>query len=95
MADEAPAVSGWSPVGDKIAGSRISATGDLEPELLASPSVEVLRQLLSLATAAIVVATLYFDQDVLIPTTLAVILTFIHAQVVNPLHCGSGERRRF
>ena len=85
MIDEASATSGWCPVGDKIAGSRDSASGELESDVAPSAHVAVLRQLLGLATAAISIATLYFGQDVLIPITLAVMLAFILSPVVNVL----------
>lgn len=85
MADEASAISGWSPVGEAVAGSRDSASGELSPDLMPTAQVAVLRQLLGLATAAITVATLYFGQDVLIPITLAVMLAFILSPVVNAL----------
>lgn len=85
MEGEASATSGWSPVGEKVAGSRDSASGELQADVVPSAHVAVLRQLLGLATAATLVATLYFGQDVLIPITLAVMLAFILSPVVNLL----------
>src|SRR5215212_6131363 len=44
-----------------------------------------LRTLVSLAVAAVVVATLYLAQDVLIPITLAVMLSFVLSPLVDLL----------
>lgn len=85
MADEVSGVTGWSPVGDKVAGARDEVSGELRPDPSLSAQVAVLRQILALAIAAITVATLYFGQGVLIPITLAVILSFILSPVVNVL----------
>ena len=85
MTNEASVTSGWSPVGEKVAGSRDSASGELQSDLAPSAHVAVLRQLLGLATAAISIATLYLGQDVLIPITLAVMLAFILSPVVDVL----------
>ena len=57
MADDVSAVSGWTPVGEKIAGSRDVATGELEPDRARSETTKTLRQLLGLATATIAIAT--------------------------------------
>jgi predicted PurR-regulated permease PerM len=48
-------------------------------------SVPEIRSLLSLAVAAVVVAALYFGQDVLIPITLAVLLSFVLSPLVDLL----------
>ena len=85
MADDVSAVSGWTPVGEKIAGSRDVATGELEPDRARSETAKTLRQLLGLATATIAIATLYFGQDVLVPITLAVMLSFVLSPMVNLL----------
>lgn len=84
VADDA-AVAGWMPVGDKVAGARDTSSGDLQPDRSRSEHTRVLRQLLGLATAAVAVATLHFGQDVLVPITLAVMLAFILAPLVNML----------
>ena len=85
MVDEMTAVSGWTPAGYKVAGSRDAVTGELEPDRARSETASNLRQLLGIATAAIVVATLYFGQDVLVPITLAVMLSFILSPLVDLL----------
>ena len=85
MANDGVTVSGWAPVGEKVAGSRDAITGELEPDRVRSDTANSLRQLLGLATAAIVVATLYFGKDVLVPITLAVMLSFILSPMVKLL----------
>jgi predicted PurR-regulated permease PerM len=85
MVNEASATSRWSPVGEKVAGSRDSVSGELQPDLALSAHVAILRQLLGLAAAAISITALYFGQDVLIPITLAVMLAFILSPVVSAL----------
>jgi predicted PurR-regulated permease PerM len=52
---------------------------------LQAVSIPEVRSLLALAVAAIVVAALYVAQDVLIPITLAVILSFVLSPLVNLL----------
>jgi predicted PurR-regulated permease PerM len=83
MGDETSATSGWMPHEKAIAGYHDSGSGETEPAILRPDSATALRQLLGLATAAIAVASLYFAQDVLIPITLAVMLSFILSPVVN------------
>jgi predicted PurR-regulated permease PerM len=79
--------------GDDVSGYRDVSTGsrDAVPEgggsaAKVSPvAVPEIRSLLSLAVAAVVIAALYFAQDVLIPITLAVILSFVLSPLVNLL----------
>jgi predicted PurR-regulated permease PerM len=63
---------------------------DRPSELRAPPSVPAasspeLRTLVAIAVGAIVVATLYIAQDVLIPITLAVLLSFVLSPLVDVL----------
>ncbi len=52
-------------------------------EQVPSASVPEMKSLLALAVAAISIAALYFAQDVLVPITLAVMLSFILSPLVN------------
>src|SRR6188508_2041020 len=54
------------------------------PAVPAASSPE-LRTLVAVAVAAIAVATLYIAQDILIPITLAVMLSFVLSPLVNAL----------
>lgn len=58
------------------AGAAATVTGAAAPEI---------RSLLALAVAAVVVGALYFAQDVLIPITLSVMLSFVLSPLVNML----------
>lgn len=82
--NEASAVAGWVPVG-KVAGYRDALTGDRDAAPVPTSTAVLLRQIFGLAIAAATVATLYFGQDVLIPITLAFILSFILSPLVNGL----------
>ena len=59
--------------------SRLSATGVKVP----ASSAPELKSLLGIAVGTLVVAALYFAKDVLLPITLAVILSFVLSPVVN------------
>ena len=59
-------------------------TVDTPPSVPAASSPE-LRTLVAIAVGAIVVATLYIAQDVLIPITLAVLLSFVLSPLVDVL----------
>lgn len=87
--DDQSAVSGWAPVG-KVAGYRDALTGRRDEAPLQPNIALVLRQILGVAIAAATIATLYFGQDVLIPITLAFILSFILSPLVQGL-----QRLRF
>ena len=66
------------------------------PSIPAASSPE-LRTLVAVAVGAIVVATLYIAQDVLIPITLAVMLSFVLSPLVDVLRriaCGGPPRSR-
>jgi predicted PurR-regulated permease PerM len=75
--------------GEDLAGYTDVSTGGSEPAhaggaaQVAPVSVPEIRSLLSLAVAAVVVAALYFGQDVLIPITLAVMLSFVLSPLVD------------
>ncbi|MDB5690507.1 MAG: tqsA 2 [Sphingomonas bacterium] len=82
--------------GDDIAGYKDIATGSGDVPIGAHggrggaaqvPPVAMpeIRSLLSLAVAAVVIAALYFAQDVLIPITLAVMLSFVLSPLVDLL----------
>jgi predicted PurR-regulated permease PerM len=87
--DDQSAVAGWAPVG-KVAGYRDAVTGRRDDAPQPPNMALVLRQILGIAIAAAAIATLYFGQDVLIPITLAFILSFILSPLVNIL-----QRLRF
>jgi predicted PurR-regulated permease PerM len=85
MASAGDDIAGYK---DVASGSReVPAPGEAGGGAAQVPSVAVpeMRSLLSLAVAAIVVAALYFAQDVLIPITLAVMLSFVLSPLVNLL----------
>ena len=71
---------------DEVGTDRTSELGALEtpPSVPAASSPE-LRTLVAIAVGAIVVATLYIAQDVLIPITLAVLLSFVLSPLVDVL----------
>lgn len=61
------------------------------PATVLSPETPGLRGLLALAVAVVVVSALYFARDVLVPITLAVLLSFLVAPIAAFLrrwHCG-------
>lgn len=77
---------------DSVAGYQDILTGSHEapPEpggagQVPSAAAPELRSLLGLATATLVVAALYFGKEVLVPITLAVMLSFVLSPVVNML----------
>ncbi|HEY0271439.1 MAG TPA: AI-2E family transporter [Sphingomonas sp.] len=72
-------VSGYS---DLITGSRDGPPGTAQARAVSAPE---LRSLLGIAVTAIVIAALYFAKDVLIPITLAVMLSFVLSPVVDIL----------
>jgi predicted PurR-regulated permease PerM len=74
---------------DVTAGSRDAGAGEGAGRgsgaQISPVAVPEIRTLLSLAVAAVVVAALYFAQDVLIPITLAVMLSFVLSPLVDLL----------
>ncbi len=76
---------------DKVAGYRDAVTGEREPSptpgaaQINAVSVPEMKGLLSVVVGTLVVAALYFGKDVLIPITLAVMLSFVLSPVVNLL----------
>jgi len=76
---------------DNIAGFKDVVTGSTQPQptpYSASPPVgssPELKKLLGIAIAAFAISALYFAQEVLIPITLAVMLSFLLSPVVNLL----------
>jgi predicted PurR-regulated permease PerM len=74
-------VSGYT---DMVTGSREAPIGAGAASVRAVSSPE-LRSLLGIAMTAIVIAALYFAKDVLIPITLAVMLSFVLSPVVDLL----------
>jgi predicted PurR-regulated permease PerM len=76
---------------DKTAGYQDVLTGSRDGPPAAGAAnvphsaVPELRSLLAVAVGALVVAALYFGQDVLIPITLAVMLSFVLSPVVSML----------
>lgn len=76
----------------KVAGYHDVLTGSREPPPAASGGAHVppvsspeLKSLLGVVVGTLVIAALYFGQDVLIPITLAVMLSFVLSPVVNAL----------
>ena len=73
----------------KVAGYENALTGEQgQPDTrgaaqVASVSAPELKSLLSIAVTAVVIAGLYFGQDVLIPIVLAVLLSFVLSPVVG------------
>ena len=77
---------------EKLAGYQDSATGSYDTKIVpegasqvAPVSVPEMKSLLALAVGAVVIAALYFGRDVLIPITLAMMLSFVLSPVVNLL----------
>ncbi len=81
----APAKDGWEPVGIAVAGTRDSQTGDLDPGSGPESLATNIGRLFGLTCGVVVVAALYFGREVLLPITLAVMLSFILSPVVNLL----------
>jgi predicted PurR-regulated permease PerM len=75
-------VSGYA---DLVTGSRDGPPRPPGAVPVRAVSVPELRSLLGIAVAAIVIAALYFAKDVLIPITLAVMLSFVLSPVVDML----------
>ncbi len=84
-APAAQAKDAWEPVGQAIAGTRDSQTGDLDPGSGPETLATNIGRLFGLTCAVVVVAALYFGREVLLPITLAVMLSFILSPVVNLL----------
>ena len=71
---------------DKIGDGHPASPSEREEAASVPPAgYPEIKSLLTLAVAAVVVATLYFAQDVLIPVTLAVILSFVLSPLVTML----------
>lgn len=88
MLAKAPATQArdaWEPVGQAIAGTRDSQTGDLDPGSGPETLATNIGRLFGLTCGVVVVAALYFGREVLLPITLAVMLSFILSPVVNLL----------
>src|SRR5690348_9970516 len=67
-------------------GNPAAQLGAIEPPAAVPPAASPeLKTLVAIAIGAIVVATLYFAQDVLIPITLAVMLSFVLSPLVDLL----------
>jgi predicted PurR-regulated permease PerM len=75
-------VSGYS---DVVTGSRDGPPRPPGAAQVRGASVPELKSLLGIAITAIVIAALYFAKDVLIPITLAVMLSFVLSPVVDML----------
>jgi predicted PurR-regulated permease PerM len=84
-----PATSASSPrassAGSSSASSSPSSSGDTDPNRAAAASAGEVRIFLRVVVAAIVVGALYVAQDVLIPITLAIMLSFVLSPLVNLL----------
>jgi predicted PurR-regulated permease PerM len=74
---------GWAPVGQIVAGTRDSQTGDLDAGSGPATLATNIGRLFGLTCGVVVVAALYFGREVLLPITLAVMLSFILSPVVN------------
>ncbi len=85
MDENANTVAGWMPIEGPIAGYRDPATGQLDTTPVVDNVASVLRQLLGIAIGTAAVAFLYFGQDVLVPITLAIMLSFILSPLVHLL----------
>lgn len=70
---------------DITTGSRVAPASSEGAAQVAPVAVPEIKSLLGLAVAAVVIAALYFAQDVLIPITLAVMLSFVLSPLVNLL----------
>ena len=62
-----------------------SAPSSRQPAQVTPPQMPGLNSLLTLATGVVIVAALYFAREVLIPITLAILLSFVLAPVVELL----------
>jgi len=82
MAKQVENVAGYK---DVLTGSSELAPAEPGAVTVRPVSAPELKSLLGIAVAALSVATLYFAQDVLIPITLAVMLSFVLSPVVNLL----------
>lgn len=74
---------GWTSVGDKVAGTRDALTGRLDIRNRPATLATAVRQLFGLACGTATIAALYLGRGVLIPITLAVMLSFILSPMVN------------
>jgi predicted PurR-regulated permease PerM len=79
------AIEGWEPASTAVAGTRDSQTGELDPGSGPTTIATNIGRLFGLACGVVAVATLYFGREVLLPITLAVMLSFILSPVVNLL----------
>ena len=70
---------------DVVTGSRDSPADNPGAAQIRSASAPELKTLAGVAVGTLVIAALYFGQDVLIPITLAVMLSFVLSPVVNLL----------
>ena len=70
---------------DVLTGSHDAPAPDTGAATVASASAPELKSLLGIAVATLVVAALYFGKEVLVPITLAVLLSFVLSPVVNQL----------
>ena len=68
---------------DILTGSHEAPTGESGAAQVPSASAPELKSLLGIVVATIVIAALYFGKEVLIPITLAVMLSFVLSPVVN------------
>ena len=85
MKDDAKQAAGWMPASEHVAGTRDAATGERQTGPVPANLAVALRQLSGIAMAAAAIATLYFGQNILVPITLAVMLSFILSPMVNLL----------
>ena len=88
MANDKEAVQareGWVSVDTRVAGTRNTVTGQLAARVDPQSAAATLRTLLALAGAMAAIAALYFGKDVLVPITLAIMLSFILSPMVNLL----------
>ncbi|RZL84333.1 MAG: AI-2E family transporter [Sphingomonas sp.] len=68
---------------DVVTGSREAPADTLGAAQIAPASAPELKTLAAVAVGTLVIAALYFGQEVLIPITLAVMLSFVLSPVVN------------
>lgn len=76
---------GQTSINARVAGARDIVTGRLDFAQSSVPLATTMRQLFGLACGAAAIAALYLGQGVLIPITLAIMLSFILSPVVNVL----------
>jgi predicted PurR-regulated permease PerM len=74
---------GWTSIGDQVAGTRDALTGRLDIRNRPATLATAVRQLFGLACGTAAIAALYLGRGVLIPITLAVMLSFILSPMVN------------